>query len=100
MKDMMMEVYNVLSADPTIAKEVTAKNIKFYEVPESFDSTKPFIIIDTPLGPPTSAYYAADKEMSQTFSYQINVETQSRILTKEIAKAVKAAMWDLSLIHI
>ena len=49
MKDMMMEVYNVLSADPTIAKEVTAKNIKFYEVPESFDSTKPFIIIDTPL---------------------------------------------------
>jgi len=31
--------------------------------------------------------------MSQTFSYQINVETQSRILTKEIAKAVKAAMW-------
>ena len=30
----------VLSADPTIAKEVTAKNIKFYEVPESFDSTK------------------------------------------------------------
>ena len=93
MKDMMMEVYNVLSADPTIAKEVTSKNIKFYEVPESFDSTKPFIIIDTPLGPPTSAYYAANKEMSQTFSYQINVETQSRILTKEIAKAVKAAMW-------
>ncbi|HAU2760782.1 TPA: hypothetical protein JC407_004614 [Salmonella enterica] len=94
MKDMMMEVYNVLSANPTIAKEVTAKNIKFYEVPESFDSTKPFIIIDTPLGPPTSAYYAANKEMSQTFSYQINVETQSRILTKEIAKAVKAAMWE------
>lgn len=94
MKDMMMEVYNVLSADPTIAKEVTEKNIKFYEVPESFDTSKPFIIIDTPLGPPTSAYYAANKEMSQTFSYQINVETQSRILTKEIAKAVKAAMWD------
>ncbi|MGM8137515.1 hypothetical protein [Enterococcus italicus] len=93
MKDMMMEVYNVLSADPTIAKEVTEKNIKFYEVPESFDTSKPFIIIDTPLGPPTSAYYAANKEMSQTFSYQINVETQSRILTKEIAKAVKAAMW-------
>lgn len=94
MKDMMMQVYDALVANPVIAEKVTAEGIKFYEVPESFDTSKPFIIIDTPLGPPTSAYYAANKELSQTFSYQINVETQSRILTKEIAKAVKSAMWE------
>lgn len=94
MKDMMMQVYDALVANPVIAEKVTAKGIKFYEVPESFDTSKPFIIIDTPLGPPTSAYYAANKELSQTFSYQINVETQSRILTKEIAKAIKSAMWE------
>lgn len=94
MKDMMMQVYDALVANPVIAEKVTAKGIKFYEVPESFDTAKPFIIIDTPLGPPTSAYYAANKELSQTFSYQINVETQSRILTKEIAKAIKSAMWE------
>lgn len=94
MKDMMMQVYDALIANPVIAEKVTAKGIKFYEVPESFDTSKPFIIIDTPLGPPTSAYYAANKELSQTFSYQINVETQSRIMTKEIAKAVKSTMWE------
>lgn len=100
MKDMMMEVYNQLIANSVIMQHTSFQNsegktdyrIKFYEAPESLDKEKPFIIIDTPLGPPTSAYYAANKEMSQTFSYQINVETQSRILTKEIAKAVKTAM--------
>ncbi|MHC5250443.1 hypothetical protein [Enterococcus sp. LJL90] len=100
MKDMMMEVYNQLIANSVIMQHTSFQNpegktdyrIKFYEAPESLDTEKPFIIIDTPLGPPTSAYYAANKEMSQTFSYQINVETRSRILTKEIAKAVKTAM--------
>ncbi|WP_288746339.1 hypothetical protein [uncultured Enterococcus sp.] len=100
MKDMMMEVYKQLVANPLIAEKVTKDRIKFYEVPETLDTTKPFILIDTPLGPPTSAYYAANKEMSQTFSYQINVETTSRILTKEIAKAVKAAMWGFGYVQL
>ncbi len=97
---MMMEVYKQLVANPLIAEKVTKDRIKFYEVPETLDTTKPFILIDTPLGPPTSAYYAANKEMSQTFSYQINVETTSRILTKEIAKAVKAAMWGFGYVQL
>ena len=95
MKDMMMEVYNALIANPIILQEVTSKQIKFYEVPESFDTTKPFIIIDTPLGPPTSAYFAANKELSQQLSYQINIETNNRMLTKKVAKAVKESMWKL-----
>lgn len=94
MKDMMMEVYKQLVANPLIAEKVTKDRIKFYEVPETLDTTKPFILIDTPLGPPTSAYYAANKEMSQTFNYQINVETKTRMLTKELAKKVKKVMWE------
>lgn len=103
MKDMMMEVYNQLIANPVVrentsfqtADDKTDYRIKFYEVPETLDTSKPFIVIDTPLGPPTSAYFASNKEMSQKFSYQINVETQSRILSKEMAKAVKTAMWEI-----
>lgn len=93
MKDMMMEVYNQLIANDLIKEKVTKERIKFYEVPESLDTSKPFIVIDTPLGPPTSAYYAANKEMSQIFSYQINVETTNRKLTDELSKEIKKIMW-------
>lgn len=94
MKDMMMEVYNQLIANDLIKEKVTKERIKFYEVPESLDTSKPFIVIDTPLGPPESAYYAANKEMSQTFSYQVNVETTNRELTDELSKEIKKIMWE------
>lgn len=107
MKDMMMEVYNQLIDNPVIADKTsfisdgkTQYRIKFYQVPETLDTTKPFILIDTPLGPPTSAYYAANKEMSQTFSYQVNVETKNRMLTKELAKEVKKVMWEFGFIQL
>lgn len=96
MKDMMMEVYNQLIANDLIKEKVTKERIKFYEVPESLDTSKPFIVIDTPLGPPMSAYFAANKELSQTFSYQINVESPNRKITKEIAKEIKKVMWEFN----
>ncbi len=93
MKDMMMEIYNKLIENEVIKEKVTRERIRFYEVPEALDTSKPFIVIDTPLGPPTSAYYAANKEMSQTFNYQINVETTNRKLTNELSKEIKKIMW-------
>lgn len=95
MKDMMTEVYDKLIASDLIKEKVTKDRIKFYEVPESLDTSKPFIVIDTPLGPPESAYFAANKEMSQTFSYQINVETTNRKLTAELSKEIKKIMWEM-----
>lgn len=95
MKDMMMDVYIALVANSTINEKVGKERIKFYEVSETLNTSQPFIIIDTPLGPPTSAYHAANKEIAKQFSYQINVESQNRKLTKELAKAVKDTMWEL-----
>ncbi|EGP5129157.1 hypothetical protein ER578_08580 [Enterococcus faecium] len=95
MKDMMMEVYDSLILNDIILKNVTKERIKFYEVPESFNTSKPFIIIDTPLGPPMSSLYASNQELSQEFNYQINVESSNRLLTKKIAKAVKKVMWEI-----
>jgi hypothetical protein len=57
-------------------------------------------VIDTPLGPPESAYFAANKEMSQTFSYQINVETTNRKLTDELSKEIKKIMWENDFIQL
>lgn len=48
---MMMFVYNALIENETIKELVTPQRIKFYEVTETLDTTKPFIIIDNFLGP-------------------------------------------------
>lgn len=93
MKDMMMEVYNALCENETIKTEVGKSQIKFYETVESLDHDKPFIVVDA-LGPPESALFGSDKELSQSFSYQINVETKKRMLTKEIQKAIKDTLMD------
>ncbi len=92
MKDIWMEVYDALIANETILTKVGKTNIKFYEAPETLDVSKPFIIIDVFDGPQTNAYYMADKPVSLKFNFQINVESLNRLLTKEIAKAVKGVM--------
>lgn len=94
MKDMMIIIYDALKTNLTIAEQVTNKQIKFFEVPETLDTTKPFIVIDT-LSPQKAAYFAANKEMSQQMTYQINIESQNRMTTKAIAKAVKDSMREL-----
>ena len=94
MKDMMMEIYTALCADSLIAEKVTDKRIKFYEAPETLEVDKPFIIIDA-LAPQTSANFAANKVVSKQFSYQINVETPDRVLTKRISRSVSYIMRNL-----
>lgn len=94
MKDMMMEIYTALCADQLISENVTKERIKFYEAPETLDVSKPFIIIDA-LSPQTSANFAANKVMSKQFSYQINVETPDRVLTKQISMSVSYIMRNL-----
>ena len=94
MKDMMMEIYTALCADQLISENVTKERIKFYEAHETLDVSKPFIIIDA-LSPQTSANFAANKVVSKQFSYQINVETPDRVLTKRISRSVSYIMRNL-----
>lgn len=101
MKDMMMQIYTALCANPTIVEKVSylkdgkrTFRIKFYEVEENFDTSKPFIILDV-LEPQQSAYFAGNKVVSKQFSYQINVESDNRLITKEISKAVEKTMREL-----
>ena len=94
MKDMMMEIRTALYADQLISENVTEDHIKFYEAPETLDVSKPFIIIDV-LSPQTSVNFAANKVVSKQFSYQINVETPDRVLTKRISRSVSYIMRNL-----
>ena len=94
MKDMMMEIYTALCADQLISENLTKDRIKFYEAPETLDVSKPFIVIDV-LSPQTSANFVANKVVSKQFSYQINVETPDRVLTKRISRSVSYIMRNL-----
>lgn len=94
MKDMMNEIYEALCMNSFLAAKVGSKRIKYFELDESFDTTQPFIILDV-LEPQHSAYFAGNKVMAKTFSYQLNVESHSRLLTKEISKSVEEVMRDL-----
>lgn len=93
MKDMWMIIYDALIADETILSKVGKEQIKFYEVAETLDQTKPFIVIDSFSGPQSPAFYGSDSELSQQFNFQINIETFSRTDAKLIAKAIKDVMW-------
>lgn len=95
MKDMMMEVYNQLISNSVISEKVTKERIKFFQLPESFDTSKPFIILDSPLGAQRGVTFGSNEELSINFAYQLNVESNNRMLTKEIAKSVKDTMWSM-----
>jgi len=99
MKDMMMEIYNKLCLNEFISLNVTAERIKFYEVPETLDVTKPFIIIDV-FSPQSNAYFASNKEMSKQFNYQLSVESQDRIMTKRLSREISYIMRDFGFVQL
>lgn len=93
MKDMMIQIYDRLLTNQIISEKVGKEGIKFYQLPETFNNEKPFIIVDV-LAPATNAYRGSNKVLSQQLTYQINVESTDRLLTKEIARAVRESMCD------
>lgn len=89
--DVLTVIYDALIADPYI-KEQAFKRIKFYEYPATGEVTAPYIVID-PLSPPLSQVYGDDQPIAESYIYQIDVWTQNRKTTKEIAKRVSTIMW-------
>lgn len=87
MNDKLMEIYNALKANPVIA-EKCENRIKFYEYPETADTSKAFMII-TPLDVPSAFLYGSDNELSIEFMYQIDVQSNNRQEVKDIQIAVK-----------
>ena len=86
----MMEIYNVLSADEYINSEC-CDGMKFYDYPETADTTRPFIIIE-PLEVISPSVHGSDKEITVQFSYQIDVQGHDRMTVKNIQARIKELM--------
>lgn len=89
-KDLLDMVYQIITENENVMRFVEKKQIKYYEVSENLDMTKPFVVID-PLGPPDGAAYSSNNELSQRVIYQINVEGPVRKDVKRIQQMIKAA---------
>lgn len=86
-KDMLMTIYKTLSNNEFINKSC-GNRIKFYEFPETGDMSQPFIIID-PLDAPNPNFYGSNTELSQYFTYQIDVQSSDRIIVKQLQSQIK-----------
>ncbi|GFH42738.1 hypothetical protein Hs30E_12890 [Lactococcus hodotermopsidis] len=95
MKDMMTEVFQVLSGKSELADVV----IKSFEPPETLTDNASSIVI-VPVGSPEQAMAGSDKFLAKRFVYQINVETSDRIETKRLAKAVEGAMLSMKFVQL
>lgn len=86
--DILDVVYGVLEEDEEIQS-----NIKFFEYPEvkEIDSLK--IVID-PLDSPDPADFADNKWLTLDFQIQIDVFSDDRHQTNNVADKIRDLMWD------
>ncbi|MFE5430276.1 DUF3168 domain-containing protein [Peribacillus simplex] len=87
MTDGLMVIYNQLISNELIVS-LCAGRIKFYEYPETGDTSKPFIVID-PLDVPVPTVYASNENHANEYLYQIDVESTNRLLVKKIQAEIK-----------
>lgn len=87
MTDGLMVIYNQLISNELIVS-LCADRIKFYEYPETGDTSKPFIVID-PLDVPVPTVYASNENHANEYLYQIDVESTNRLQVKEIQAEIK-----------
>lgn len=91
LNDMLETIAEKISENETI-KEHCDGRIKLYEAPETMEKDgKPFIIID-PLTTPLPTSFASDTELAYEFTYQIDVQSSNRKLTKLIQNEVYQQM--------
>jgi hypothetical protein len=87
MTDGLMVIYNQLISNEMIVS-LCEDRIKFYEYPETGDTSKPFIVID-PLDVPVPTVYASNENHANEYLYQIDVESMNRLQVKKIQAEIK-----------
>ncbi|SFP80998.1 Protein of unknown function [Halolactibacillus halophilus] len=89
--DILDMVYNALIADDYINTHASGR-IKFYEYPETGDVTGPYIVID-PIDSPIPANFADDTWTKIDYFLQIDVWSNDRKLSEQLADKVRDVMW-------
>lgn len=100
--DIMMELHDALIADDYIKQKtgfvengIQKYRIKFFGYPATASVTQPYIIIDS-LSPPIDTDFADDEPIIEEYLYQVDVWTNNRITTKELARRVKEVLREKS----
>lgn len=91
---MIDNIYRHLVSDDYI-KEQVGERIKFYEYPEVNNLKEAHIIID-PLDVPVPKDYGDNDWLTNDYLFQIEVWSNNRATTKNIASRVRDIMWGLN----
>ena len=75
MRDILTDIYNVISIDPIVLNSVEKRNIKFNEYPEVSSIDSPYIIIDE-VDDPLPEEYADNDNLALSYLVQVDVYTK------------------------
>lgn len=90
MRDVLMDVYNALIANEVISSNCSGR-IKFYDFPETSDTSKPFMII-APLDVPTPELHGSNNNLGFEYLYQIDVQSSNRLIVKKVQEEARKEM--------
>ncbi|MDW4160584.1 hypothetical protein QI230_02795 [Staphylococcus saprophyticus] len=79
-------ITNIIINDPILASEVN-KRIYYYEVTEVDDTSDAFVVLTPILDRPST--YVSDKYLSETYFFQVDVESYNHQQTIDIMKRIR-----------
>lgn len=79
-------ITNIIINDPILASEVN-KRIYYYEVTEVDDTSDAFVVLTPILDRPST--FVSDKYLSETYFFQVDVESYNHQQTIDITKRVR-----------
>ncbi|MEB7507177.1 hypothetical protein NGB86_05735 [Staphylococcus xylosus] len=79
-------ITNIIINDPILAPEVNNR-IYYYEVTEVDDTSEAFVVLTPILDRPST--YVSDKYLSETYFFQVDVESYNHQQTIDITKRIR-----------
>ncbi|WP_411848087.1 hypothetical protein [Staphylococcus xylosus] len=83
---MLKYITNIIINDPILAPEVNNR-IYYYEVTEVDDTSEAFVVLTPILDRPST--YVSDKYLSETYFFQVDVESYNHQQTIDITKRIR-----------
>jgi hypothetical protein len=93
--DILDEIYKLFIQNEIIHANCAGR-IKYYSIPETLDTKKPYILI-TPLEPPREVFFSSNVPSVQSVAVQVDVLGSNRKLIKQIQTQVKECLQEINL---
>ena len=76
-------------------KEIIGSRVYYYEVPETSDTSKPFVVL-TPINDDPSSF-VSDKYLSESYFVQVDVETYKHQTTIDVTKRIRYLLFQMNM---